>query len=35
MPIHTTKELSTSAITRNALFLLRRAVETDGLKLTG
>jgi hypothetical protein len=30
----TATELSGSAITRNALVLLRRAVETDGLKLT-
>jgi hypothetical protein len=33
-PTLTTTELSGSAITRNALVLLRRAVETDGLKLT-
>jgi hypothetical protein len=33
-PTLTTKELSGSAITRNALILLRRVVETDGLKLT-
>jgi hypothetical protein len=33
-PNLTTSELQGSAITRNALALLRRAVETDGLKLT-
>ncbi len=33
-PTLTTTELSGSAITRNALVLLRRAVETNGLKLT-
>jgi hypothetical protein len=33
-PTLSATELSGSAITRNALILLRRAVETDGLKLT-
>jgi hypothetical protein len=33
-PNLTTTDLSGSAITRNALVLLRRAIQTDGLKLT-
>jgi hypothetical protein len=33
-PDLTTTDLSGSAITRNTLILLRRAIETDGLKLT-
>ena len=33
-PNLTTADLSGSAITRNALALLRRAIETDGMKLT-
>jgi hypothetical protein len=33
-PYLTQTDLSGSAITRNALLLLRRAIETDGLKLT-